>query len=947
MSVDTTWLSVLFAFFGVFYSILLAAAIRGRRRTKALEGTFDGCRFSLLVPARNEAAVLGPTVRSLLALDYPSDRFEILVVDDGSSDGTSEVAAKMSVDHPGRVRVIRVPDERAGRGKSEALNLGFRELLRTSRFRADSDWIIGVFDADGVADRDLLRKAAFQFQDPSVGAVQASVRIANRGGSRLARMQDIEFSSFSRVTQMIRSQLVDSASLGGNGQFVRAHALRRAEISQKPSRFWRPGALTEDLELSTRLALQGWKIRHLATSYVHQEGVERFRDLLRQRTRWAWGSLQVFVEFVLKLKIARARGVPLRKRVDLAVTLSLFILSPLVLVVWLLTLLSFGGVLAVTNQLPVLVTLGISFGFFPVVAWGMWEQPEYRRARLPIDVLLFTAYTYHWLPCLYVAILRMIGGDDPRWFKTRRIAEATARRGRRLRERLARWVKPPNVAGLAAFLVLAAIAAGLRWTRSGYLDPFEDPYQHWWIAGYMRETGQYYDSFSAMTRGNWLPLYDFAISGLFPVFGVHNMEALKAVSLALSLATMAVVFLVALRGHGRGAAWGAAVFFAFTPSGILGGSMALPEAATGLALIAAYYLLFLSPAPMSWRYGLTAAALLAAVSLRYEAWVFTLLLLAFYLPRKSPTIARGDLLLVASPALVFMGVWLLFTSRWGLLPDIVIAQTSVDVRYKASIGALPELSVALGAFWRDYVALSLVPVVLGTAYAVRTVRRNFLACVLLVFYGAEVVWIASGFGNASVRYLYVTLPGLTVLAGAAIASVWRHARTSVRAPRPRAPGYRSAALAVAILLVAVVGVSSVRDGLTTAYPGEDPGYMMRGRERAGLFLQGLELPEGKILLSESPIAAYLSGYPPGRIIGSSLLPDNATEAVDYLQEHVAFLVLVTVPWYKLRRLFPELADGANSPEFRLLLDATGTEYEAGGHRVLVYEVVPRDGGVGP
>lgn len=675
--------------------------------------------------------------------------------------------------------------------------------------------------------------------------------------------------------------------------------------------------------------------------------MERFRDLLRQRTRWAWGSLQVFVEFVLKLKIVRARGVPLRRRADLTVALSLFILSPLVLVVWLLTLLSLGGVLSVTNQLPVLVTLGISFGFFPVVAWGLWQQPEYRKARLPLDVLLFTAYTYHWLPCLYVAILRMIGGDDPKWFKTRRIAEAATLRGRRLRERLARWAKPPNVAGLAAFLLLAVIAAGLRWTRSGYLDPFEDSYQHWWIAGYMRETGQYYDSFSAMTRGNWLPLYDFAISGLFPVFGVHNMEALKGVSLAFSLATMAVVFLVALRGHGRGAAWGAAVFFAFTPSGILGGTMALPEAATGLALISAYYLLFLSPGATAWRYGLAAAALLAAVSLRYEAWLFLLLLLAFHLARKAPTIARGDLLLVATPALVFIGIWLLFTARWGFLPDIVIAQTSVDVRYKASIGALPAFAVVLGEFWRDYVSLSLVPVVLGTAYAIRTVRRNFLACVLITFYGAEVAWMAFGFGNASIRYLYVTLPGLTVLAGTEVASVWRHARMPIRASRARGPASRSAAVIVALLLVAVVGVSSVRDGVTTAFPEDDPGYLMRGRERAGIFLQGMELPRGKLLLSESPIAAYLSGYSPGRIIGSSLLSDDATEAAAYLQGHVAYIVVVTVPWYKMRRLFPPLADGANTEEFRLLLDATGTEYEAGGHRVLVYEVLPSGNGGGP
>src|SRR6267378_1123878 len=425
IEIDTTPLSILFAFFGAFYSLLLVAVLRARRRRRTPEGLSTGSRFSLMVPARNEESVLDRTINGVLSMDYPGEGFEILVVDDGSTDRTSEIAARWVARHPGRISVIHIPQGRAGQGKAEALNFGFRHLLRTSRFNGRREWVIGVFDADGVPDADLLQKAASQFENPKVGAVQASVRIANRGTSRLARMQDIEFSAFSRVTQMIRGELLDSASLGGNGQFVRARALYNAAISRKPHRFWRPGALTEDLELSARLVLRSWRIKHLATSYVHQEGVERLGDLFRQRTRWAWGSLQVFVEYILKLR------------------------------------------------------------FIPIVTWGMWDQKEYRKARLPLDLLLFTVYTYHWLPCLYVAALRVIGGDDPKWFKTRRIAEAAARRSRRhrLSERISTWATAPRVAALGAFLLLVVIAGYLRWVRGGLLDPFEDPYQHWWIAG--------------------------------------------------------------------------------------------------------------------------------------------------------------------------------------------------------------------------------------------------------------------------------------------------------------------------------------------------------------------------------------------------------------------------------------------------------------------------------
>jgi cellulose synthase/poly-beta-1,6-N-acetylglucosamine synthase-like glycosyltransferase len=95
-----------------------------------------------------------------------------------------------------------------GLGKGAALNVGFSDFLLTWRgleIEPRHRWIIGVFDADGIPQADMLRKVSFEFRDPRVGGVQTLVRIRNRRKSFLAKLQDIEFIAFSRVIQFSRT----------------------------------------------------------------------------------------------------------------------------------------------------------------------------------------------------------------------------------------------------------------------------------------------------------------------------------------------------------------------------------------------------------------------------------------------------------------------------------------------------------------------------------------------------------------------------------------------------------------------------------------------------------------------------------------------------------------------------------------------------------------------
>lgn len=419
-SVSTTPFSLFFLIFTLGYLVGLVYVILLEHRQSRREGVSTDCVFSLLVPSRNEEAVLDVCLKGLLALDYPPGQVEIVVVDDGSRDATFAVASRYSLAHPDRIQVVRIPDVISGKGKASALNFGYRFLRANSPFRETPNWVIGVFDADGSPEPDMLGKASGQFANTLLGGVQASVRIRNRHHSWLSRMQDVEFTGFARMTQVIRTRLTGAASLGGNGQFVRATALDDVAIDTHERLYWNPLALTEDLDLATRLALRNWDTYQLDTSHVWQEGVEDLRALMRQRTRWAWGSLQVFSEYVLRLKILRTPGVRLRKRLDLMFSLSMFLVSPIVLITWILSAVAFLGLVSVTSALPGSAMFMLSFGYFPIVGYGLGTTDGYPKRSLLADLVGFAIYTYHWVPCLYLGMFYVAIRKKPVWWKTAR-----------------------------------------------------------------------------------------------------------------------------------------------------------------------------------------------------------------------------------------------------------------------------------------------------------------------------------------------------------------------------------------------------------------------------------------------------------------------------------------------------------------------------------------------
>ncbi|MGZ6623061.1 MAG: glycosyltransferase family 2 protein [Solirubrobacteraceae bacterium] len=259
--------------------------VRGQRaRTHAPPAPADGAdRFTwvFLVPALNEQVTIRDSVNRLLALDVAHRR--IVVIDDGSDDATTQILAELS--HPDLV-VLRRDPPRAREGKAAALNYAYRELDGLLAGVDRDTVIVVIVDADGRLRPSAPRYGAAHFADPSVGGVQALVRLYNRR-RLLTWMQDVEFSVYGHLFQAGRDGW-GTAGMGGNGQFNRLRALDELADDAGP---WRD-RMTEDQDLGLRLLAAGWEGRQELRAVVEQQGPATLRPLLRQRTRWSQGNLQ-------------------------------------------------------------------------------------------------------------------------------------------------------------------------------------------------------------------------------------------------------------------------------------------------------------------------------------------------------------------------------------------------------------------------------------------------------------------------------------------------------------------------------------------------------------------------------------------------------------------------------------------------------------------------------
>jgi len=321
---------------------------------------------SLLVPCFNEEEQAEETFGVLAELDYPN--FEIIAINDGSRDRTAEILDDLARRMP-RLRVVHLA---TNQGKSTALNAG--ALIANHE-------ILVCIDGDALLERHALTWFVRRFQsDGTVGALTGNPRIRNRG-SLLGQLQVGEFSSI--VGLIKRPQTVYGRLFTVSGVIC---AFRKRALAD--AGWWSPGTLTDDVEVTWRIQIAGWRVAFEPKALCWILMPETLRGLWRQRLRWSEGGTQTVIESTPRLIRQRAwRMLPVWLNYVASVAWSYCILFALA--AWAVTALLpgadygfglvpqfWGTVLALTYLVQALVSVWIDERFergtWRAVFWVVW-----------------------------------------------------------------------------------------------------------------------------------------------------------------------------------------------------------------------------------------------------------------------------------------------------------------------------------------------------------------------------------------------------------------------------------------------------------------------------------------------------------------------------------------------------------------------------------------------
>lgn len=259
-------------FVALYFEVFLLISYlekRPARKTSILPTHYPS--VSMIVPCFNEAATLAQTVESLLALQYPKEKLQVLIIDDGSQDNTRVIGEYLAAQNPSQVAFYH----KENGGKYTALNFGIKH---------SSADILGCLDADSFVAPDALIEAVKQLElDPAIMAITPAMKVY-RPRKMLELMQAVEY-TFGIFYKKMFDNLSAINVLPG------PFSLYKREVFERIGSF-RHAHNTEDMEIAFRMHANGLKIVNAHNAFVYTTVPSTFKSLIKQRTRWSQGFLQ-------------------------------------------------------------------------------------------------------------------------------------------------------------------------------------------------------------------------------------------------------------------------------------------------------------------------------------------------------------------------------------------------------------------------------------------------------------------------------------------------------------------------------------------------------------------------------------------------------------------------------------------------------------------------------
>jgi cellulose synthase/poly-beta-1,6-N-acetylglucosamine synthase-like glycosyltransferase len=906
---------------------------------------------AIQLPIYNERYVAERIIDAAAALDWPRDRLEIQVLDDSDDETVAIVATRVGVWQRRGVPIEHV--RRADR-------VGYKAGALAHGLTLTKATLLAIFDADFVPGRDFLRRMTGPFADPSVGFVQARWGHLNERYSWITRLQALSIDFHFLVEQAVRSGSGYLTNFTGTAGIWRREAIMAAGG-------WNARTLTEDLDLSYRAQLAGWKAAYCETVVVPEElpvSVDAYR---RQQARWATGSFQC--AFLLTWPLLRSR-LPAAAKWQGIVHLYSYLVPLLMLLQVACYPLLLAGMDS-SQHVPAVLRLPLAINVIslaPAVAFTVAQVRRGRRWWHGLPGLVCQVIGAGLSVTVWLSFIRALrpGGEFLRTPKYRieragqewrdaayassgdpvaliEVAVGVAAVGialvafaysellmaayatliglgfvylgvsslvQALEVMTARRMGTRGLARLreaGPSLLLLAAPAVLLVTLAQWPDPFEDSFQHWLLAANLLQTGHLADPLFGM-QDTWLPAYSYFAAAVLRLAGWHQIGALKLANVGIALVTLAIVRkLAATPRQGRLAV----LLLALNPIFLLTATSAVAEPLLLLALTAS------AASLLARRHALAASWAVVACATGTKAWLWLFCALV--------VLAGGALLSRRHPAVVQRMAWAMPAVAVLLVLQLTAGQASHSVaRAAQEVGSAvargdlnPDPTARAISFLGYFLLASLPLAVLAPlglrAYLAEAGRSRLRLVILpgLLYLGAVTGLVFAGIYSGSHRYYYLALPALALLGAAGLDRHPRHLGVA---------GAAAAGLVTLAFLPVLAGFSAIDRGLVAA-----------GRAAAGQ-------PGG--LLTDSPVAAFYSGKQPDRIFGSRALPGEQLAATGWLhQRMIGAVVTEDIGYYRLTSVFPDLVRGLPTAPFGTL--GSEAAYSVpGGKRAFAYTLPP-------